>query len=191
MSTRGKILAATIAILFVCLIVWVVRTTPDTPPPIEQFNPPTVMEYEGNKLTEEKDGVIIWELTCDKMRVDTITQNVELEGINAKFFQHDEEEKTWELTAKTGVYYQSEGIIHVEGDVVVTNSDGANLQSEQLEWLSEEEKLIATGNVRIVKDDIRAFGDTAYSNDNFQHFGLLGHAKILKGVKDDEPTSNQ
>lgn len=190
MSTRGKILAATVVILFVCLIVWVVRTTPDTPPPLEQFNPPTVMEYEGNILTEEKDGVIIWELTCDKMRVDSITQNVELDGIKAKFFQNDEE-KSWELTAKTGVYYQSEGVIHVEGDVVVTNSDGANLQSDQLEWLSEEEKLIATGNVRIVKDDIRAFGDTAYSNDNFQHFGLLGHAKILKGVKDDEPTSNQ
>ena len=189
MSTRGKILAATLVILFVCLVVWVVRTTPDTPPPLEKFDPPTVMEYEGNILTEEKDGVIIWELSCDKMRIDSITQNVELEGIKAKFFQHDEE-KAWELTAKTGAYYQSDGIIHVEGDVVVTSTDGAKLQSDKLEWISADEKLIATGNVRIAKDDMHAFGDTAYSNDNFKHFGLLGHAKILKGVKDDEPTSN-
>ena len=187
MSTRGKILATTAIIFFVCLVVWVVRTTPDTPPPLEKFDPPTVMEYEGNTLVEEKDGVIIWELTCDKMRIDTITQNVELEGVKAKFFQHDEN-KAWELTAKVGVYYQADNLIYVEGDVVVMNNDGAKLLSDRLEWLGEEEKLVATGNVRISKDDMRAFGDTAYSNDNFQHFGLLGHAKVLKGVKDDEST---
>ena len=190
MSTRGKILAATVTIFFVCLVVWVVRTTPTTPPPIEKVTPPTVMEYEGNTLTEEKDGMIIWELTCDKMRIDTITQNVELDGIKAKFFQHDEE-KSWELVAKTGIYYQAKSLIHVEGDVVVTNSEGAKLQSDQLEWFGDEEKLIATGNVKIAKDDMRACGDTAYTNDNFQHFGLLGNAKVLKGVKDDESTSSQ
>lgn len=186
MSTRAKILTATAIIFFVCLIVWVVRTTPDTPPPIEQVKPPTVMEYEGNTITEEKDGVIIWELTCDKIRMDTLTQNIELDGIHGKFFQHDEE-KSWELTAKTGIYYQNGSLIHVEGDVVVTNTDGAKLTSDQLEWIADEEKLIATGNVKISKDDMRAYGDTAYSNDNFKHFGLLGNAKVLKGVRDDAP----
>lgn len=190
MSTRGKILAVATIIFVVCLVVWVVRTTPDTPPPIQKVTPPTVMEYEGNTITEEKDGVIIWELTCTKIRVDTITQNIELDGVHGKFFQHDAE-ISWELTADTGIYYQTDGNICVKGDVNVTNSDGAKLTSDQLEWLSAEEKLIATGNVKISKDDIRAFGDTAYSNNAFRHFGLLGNAKILKGIKDDEPTSNQ
>ncbi|MBQ7453799.1 MAG: LPS export ABC transporter periplasmic protein LptC [Selenomonadaceae bacterium] len=188
MSTRSKILAAIVVIFFVCVGVWVVRTTPNEPPPQEKFDPPTVMEYEGNTITEEKDGVIIWELTCDKMRIDTITQNMELEGVHGKFYQHDPE-KSWELTAKKGVYYQVDETVYVEGEVNVTNSDGAKLQSDRLEWFSKDEKLIATGNVKIAKDDMRAFGDTAYTDNNFKHFGLIGHAKVLKGVTDDEPTN--
>lgn len=187
MSTRAKIFTAIGIILFVCLIVWVVRTTPDTPPPIKNVAPPTVMEYEGNTITEEKDGKIIWELTSEKMRIDSVTQNIELDGVTAKFYQHDDE-KSWTLTADKGIYYDSDSIIHVEGNVKVTNSDGAELTSDQLEWLGEEDTLAAIGNVKISKDDMRAYGDIAYSDNGFRHFGLLGHAKVLKGVKDDTPT---
>ena len=189
MNTRSKILIAVVVIFFVCIGVWIVRTTPTAPPPQEKFDPPTVMEYEGNTLTEEKDGVIIWELTCEKMRIDSVTQNVELDGVTGKFFQHDQD-KSWELKAKHGVYYQNQNLIYVEGDVIVTNNDGAKLQSDRLDWFAEEEKLVATGNVKISKDDMRAYGDMAYSDNAFKHFGLVGNAKVLKGVTDDnEPTN--
>ena len=118
MSTREKILAATVVIFFVCVIVWAVRTTPPTPPPMEKVEPPTVMEYEGNTLVEEKDGRIIWELTCDK-----------------------------------------------------------------LDWFADMEMLIAAGNVKISKDDMQAFGDMAYSQTALNKFGIMGNAKILKGVE--------
>ena len=119
MSTQGKILASIGVIFFVCLVVWVVRTTPKEPPPIEKVEPPTVVEYEGNTLTEEKDGKIIWELTCDKMRVDSITQDMELTNVKGKYY---DDETTWELTAVKGVYDQTEQIIYVEDDVVLTTS---------------------------------------------------------------------
>lgn len=218
MSIREKILASALVIFFVCLVVWVVRTTPKTPPPQEKIAPPTVMEYEGNTIIEEHDGKIIWELTCEKMRVDTLTQNIELDGVQCKFYQRDEEkgeEKIWELTAAKGLYFQTQKNIHVEGDVKIINSDGAELVSEKIDWFGEQEmlvasnnvivtnsdgaklwsdtvnwftaedKVVATGNVKIVKDDMRAFGDMAYSNNNFKHFGIWGHAKLLKGVKDE------
>ena len=241
MSTRDKILAAIGVIFFVCLAVWVVRTTPSAPPPIEKVEPPTVMEYEGNTITEEKDGKIIWELTCDKMRVDSITQDMELLNVKGKYYDDD---KIWKLTAQRGIYDRTQSIIYVEGEVVVENDDGEKLLSdeliwyseeqmltatgnvdvtkddgsellsdeltwfadketltatgnvkvkdkdggklfsEKLEWFTAEEKVIATGNVRISKDDMRGFGDLAYSKNNFKNFGLLGHAKVLKGVKD-------
>ena len=189
MSTREKILAATVVIFFVCVVVWAVRTTPPTPPTMEKVEPPTVMEYEGNTLTEEKDGRIIWELTCEKMRLDLLTQNVELYGISAKFYQLDkekDEEKTWELTAAKGIYYQVNKVIHVEGDVLVTNSDGAELVCDKLDWFADMEMLIANGNVKISKDDMRAYGDMAYSQTALSKVGIIGNAKILKGVKDDD-----
>ncbi len=185
MSTREKLLALTGVIFFACLVIWVVRTTPPAPPPEEKVTPPTVIEYEGNTIIEEKDGQIIWELTCDKMRIDSLTQNVELDGISAKFYQHDEE-KSWELTAAKGVYYKVEEVIHVEGEVKVTNSDGAELLSEKLDYFTEKNMLVATGDVKIKKDDMRAFGDMAYSDNALHKVGLSGNAKILKGVKDDE-----
>ena len=217
MSTREKLLAATVIIFFVCIVVWVVRTTPAEPPPIEKVEPPTVMEYEGNTIVEEKDGQIIWELTCSKLKIDSITQNAELDDVTWKFYQRDnDKEKIWELKAVKGIYYQAEKFIHVEGEVNVTNSDdeellcdnldwffeqgiltatdnvkvtsndNANLLSDKLEWFVSEEKLIATGNVKISKDDMRAFGDLAYADNDFKHFGLMGNAKVLKGVKDEQ-----
>lgn len=215
MSTREKLLAAVVIIFFVCVVVWAVRTTPSAPPPIEKVEPPTVMEYEGNTIVEEKDGQIIWELTCSKIKVDSITQIAELDDVTWKFYQRDKEpEKIWLLKAKKGVYYPSEKFIHVEGEVSVTNSDEDELLSDNLDWHFEknllvatgnvkvtshdggklssdkldydvaENKLIATGNVKISKDDMRAFGDMAYADNEFKHFGLMGNAKILKGVKD-------
>ncbi len=245
MSTREKLLAATVIIFFVCVIVWAVRTTPSEPPPIEKVEPPTTVEYEGNTIVEEQDGKIIWELTCSKMVIDSITQNAELDDVIWKFNQYDKE-KTWELKGAKGIYYQAEKYIHVEGDVSVTNSDedellcdeidwffeqqnlsatgniivtrndgakllcekldwlsaeeniiaegnvdvdnndGAKLSSEKLSWFTAEEKIIAEGNVKISKDDMRAFGDMAYSDNSFKHFGLMGNAKVLKGVKDNQ-----
>ena len=246
MSTREKILAAVAVIFFVCLVVWVVRTTPKAPPPFEKVEPPTIMEYEGNTITEERDGKIIWELTCDKLRVDSITQDMELINVKGKYYDED---KTWNLTADHGIYDQAEKLIYLEGNVVltnnvdseelrsedlawltekeilvaqgkvsvkndkgatlladkiewfsaeekiiatgnidVTNTDGAKLLSDKLEWLSAEDRLIATGNVRISREDVRGFGDMAYAEGDFKKFGLIGNAKVLKGVTD-EPTN--
>ena len=216
MSTREKIFSAVVVIFFVCVVVWAVRTAPPTPPdPPEKIDPPTVMEYEGNTITEEVDGVVIWELTCTKMRVDSVTQLVELDGVIAKFYQQ-EKDKVWQLTADKGIYDQIGKLIHVEGNVVVTeekdnewqltadkgvyspenklvhaegqvvviNSDGAKLTAQVLDWFGEQAMLVATGEVKIRKDDVRAFGDLAYSNNGFKHFGLMGHAKLQKGVTD-------
>ena len=217
MSTREKIFAAVVVTFFVCLVVWAVRTAPPTPPPAkEKIDPPTVLEYEGNTIVEEVDGVIVWELTCSKMRIDSVTQLAELDDVVAKFHQQ-EKDKVWQLTADKGIYDQinklihvegnvvvidteddkrkltankgvydpNNKLIHVEGEVVVTNSDGGKLTSNVLEWFGEQEMLVATGEVKISKDDLRAFGDMAYSNNDFKHFGLMGNAKLLKGVKDD------
>lgn len=217
MSTRGKILATTVIIFVVCVVVWAIRTTPSAPPPIEKVEPPTVMEYEGNTIVEEKDGLIIWELSCSKMRIDSITQIFEMDDVVWKFYQRDKDpEKVWELKAAKGTYYQIEKFIHAEGEVTVTNTDedellcdhlewrieneiltasdnikvtahdGAKLSSDKLEWNVKEDKLIATGNVKISKDDMRAFGDMAYADKDFTHFGLMGNAKVLKGVKDEQ-----
>ena len=183
MENKVKILIGVLAILFVCLVTWVVRTTPTEPPPSNYVAPPDYMEYENNTLVEEKDGVKIWEITSDKIRVDANTHRAEFSNINGKFFREDG--KVLELTALQGYYDQDTHNVHVEGDVVMTDGDNGKLEAVHLDWLSQEEMLIATEDVKISRDDMRAFADRAESSNGFQKFFLKGNARILKGVKED------
>ena len=183
MENKTKIFIGVLAILFVCLVTWVIRTTPTEPPPENKIEPPAVMEYEGNTLVEEKNGVKIWEITSDKIRVDANTNLAEFKGIHGKFFQEDG--KVLEMTAIQGYYDQNTKNVHVEGDVVLKDGEGGKLTTVHLDWLSEEEMLVATEDVRISKEDMRAFADRAESMNGFQKFLLKGNARILKGVKDD------
>ena len=189
MENKVKILIGVLGILFVCLVTWVVRTTPTEPPPKEVIEPPTVMEYENNTLVEEKDGVKIWEITSDKIRVDANTHLAEFKGIKGKFYQADG--KVLELTAIQGYYDQDSKNVHVEGDVVVTDGEGGKLTTVHLDWLSHEEMIIATEDVKISQDDMRAFADRAETMNGFQKFYLKGNAKVLRGVKDDSENEGE
>ncbi len=182
MENKFKILIVVGLGLFVGLVVWVVSTTPNEPPPTEKFEPPAKMTYETNNIVEEKNGVKLFELNSGKMVVDAATQNAEFENIQGRFYQADG--SFIELTAKHGTYDHQSGDVHVEGEVTVTDSEGAKLISGQLDWLGKEEILVATDNVRISKDDMRAFGDRAEARNGLHHFYLKGNARVLKGVKD-------
>ena len=61
---------------------------------------------------------------------------------------------------------------------------GAQLISDTLDWQGKQEILIATGNVQISKDDMRAYGDRAEATNGLRHFNLKGNAHVLRGVKD-------
>lgn len=184
MENKFKILIAGGVILFACLVVWVVNTTPAEPPPVEKVAPPSKMEYEGNTIVEEKDGVKLLELYSDKMIVDAKTQNAEFENIHGKLYQADG--KFVELKAKKGNYNRKNESVHVEGDVIVTDSEGAKLISGKLDWNSKDDMLVATEKVKLSKDDMRATGDRAEATNGLRHFKLKGNAQVLRGVKESE-----
>ena len=182
METKWKIFFAIMTLGFACLVVWVVQTTPDTPPPIEKLEPPKTMEYEGNTISEEVNGVKIWDLTAEKVSVGIETQEAELKNIVGHFYQTDG--RSFELQADFGTYSNITKDVHLEGNINVTTSEGANLTSEKLDWVSEEEILIASDKVKILKDDVKASGDRAESSDGFKKFKLKGHAHIIKGINE-------
>ncbi|MBR2178790.1 MAG: LPS export ABC transporter periplasmic protein LptC [Selenomonadaceae bacterium] len=182
MDTKWKIALAALGIAFVCLVVWVVQTTPDAPPAVDKIDTPAIMEYANNTISEEKDGVKVWELTAEKSIVDIYTKNIAFQNMVGHFYQKDG--RTIKLLAKFGFYDTATKNVHVEGDVIVTTDDGAKLTSAKLDWLGAEYKLIATEKVNITKDDVKASGDIAESTDGFRHFKLKGHAHVVKGVQD-------
>ena len=184
MDKKIKILIATGISLFICLVIWVIQTTPKAPPPVDKIEAPTTMEYEGNTIVEEKDGARVWEITSQKVRIDSTTQIAEFDNITGKFYQEDG--NVLELTANNGTYNQQTKDVHIEGEVKVLDGNGNTLTSKKLDWNGNEELLVAEEDVRITKEDMQAFGDRAESKDGFKHFFLKGHARILKNIKDDK-----
>lgn len=184
MDSKVKILIGVGVILFICLVTWTIRTTPKAPPVQEKIEPPTVMEYEGNTITEEKDGKKVWEMTADKIKMDSITQLAEIENVDGKFYQEDG--KVLSVQGKVGVYDQKTKDMHLEGDVILIDGDGAKITGNNLDWNNESGTLTATEDVKIFRDDMRATGDLAASSDGFRHFFMKGNVRILKGVKDDD-----
>ena len=47
------------------------------------------MSYGGNILSEERDGVKIWDLSAENMEVEVETQIAELRNLKAHFYQKD------------------------------------------------------------------------------------------------------
>ena len=189
MKIRGKMLATIIGVLFIALVVWVVATTPDGPPQVDRIAPPPTMTYEGNELSEEVNGVRLWDLTAAKMVVDANTQIADLEKLVGHFYQADG--RSIEFRADHGQYSYSTHDINIEGNISVETSDGAKLTSGKLDWINAEGLLAATDNVVITRDDIRATGDRAESTDGLKKFWLKGHAHITKGAPSEEDAPDE
>ena len=177
MSNRAKALAAVIAALAVGLVVWAVATVPDAPKIVPQPENKT-MSYDGNTISEEKNGRKIWELTSEHIEVDVDTQDVTMQGITGHFYAEDG--KVAELKAESGVYGGKSKDIKLTGGIVVTYSDGAILVSKELEWNSQEEILTALGDVKSVREDLLITADKIESSDSFNKVKAVGHAHLEK-----------
>ena len=185
MNGKQKALVALGLILFVCLVVWAVRTVPETPQVNkDQDNGPKVMSYDNNTISEEKDGVKIWDLTADHIDVDIDTRNAELTGITGHFYQQDG--RSAEVKAEHASYDNTSKDIEIDGNVIITTSDGAELTSDQLLWTAEQQMLSAVGQAKVSNDTIRACGDRIDSTDGFKKIKISGKAhieKLLEGEK--------
>ena len=177
MSIRAKALAAVIAVLAAGLVVWAVATVPDAPKIVPQPDKKT-MSYDGNTISEEKNGRKIWELTSEHIEVDVDTQDVTMQGITGHFYAEDG--KVAELKAESGVYGGKSKDIKLTGGIVVTYSDGAILVSKELEWKSQEEILTALGDVKSVREDLLITADKIESSDSFNKVKAVGHAHLEK-----------
>jgi len=182
--TKGqKILMGLLIFAFLYLIFWTVTTIPEAPPKEEPKEEKRIMSYEGNTLTSEKNGKLQWKLKAEKMSVNVDTQDAEMDNIEVEFYNEDG--TTFHLTAPKGLYFHNDKNFGVMGGAKLTTTDGAELTSDKLYWLSKDEMLVAEDDVKIKKDDFRASGNRMESRNGFSHFKIIGKAHIEKGVKDE------
>lgn len=176
---RKKMAYAGAAALLAALILWAIYTVPQIPTESKEPEGPRTMSYQGNVITEEKDGRVIWQLTSDSIEVDVDTQDTNMRPVQGIFYSDDG--RTLELTADEGRMERASGDIILSGSVRVTMSDGGSLTSRKLLWNAKESELAAEDDVTLTRADILVTGDRISTKDEFQQFRIAGHAHIEKG----------
>ena len=106
MNKKGKALAGVFAVLLLILIVWAVNGIPE--PPADDGSGPSqrIVNFDGNTISEEKNGKIIWTVTAEKIEMDIDTKDASL--INVKAVYNFEDGRTVELKAPKAIYKEKD-----------------------------------------------------------------------------------
>ena len=180
MEKYQKPLMGVVAAAVIAIIVWAVVTVPEQRK-IEEPDRGRVISYDGNELSEEKNGRKIWDLTAEHIDVDIDKQTTKMTKLKGHFYAEDG--RITEVTADEGQYDEKTRDVVISGNVNVSNSDGAKLTSKELAWQAKEEVLTAKGEAKITKEDMKAEGDKIESRDGFNKIKISGKAHLVKGGK--------
>lgn len=187
MERKGKLIIAVAVALAVALVAWVVLSVPDTPKP-SRNNDLTKITYNGNTISEEKNGRTVWKVTADSITIDADTESVTLDGAEGVFYAEDG--RTVTLHADHGKYDSAshDMELYMEGNapIAVVTSDGISLTCNKIEWTNGSGMLAAIGKVKLTReeDHLTASGDHIESTDGFSKIKIKGNGRITKGVAD-------
>lgn len=176
---RKKLAAIGGVAAFAALAAWVALSIPEPPAPSEQdTTKKREMEYGENTIREEVGGKLVWEIRTSSSSVDVNTQATSFKDARGKYCFADGNELT--LTAKEGRYDSKTRNVKLMGDVEAVMSDGSKLTTHALEWVANEDRLVATGKARVSKPGVSLEADRIESWDQFQAFRATGNAHLVK-----------
>lgn len=182
MTRNHKILIGIVLIALTAMCIWTARSIPDRitdAPPLEK----RVMTYNGNKIVEEKDGKVLWELTAETMEVDIDTQDAKIANLDAKFYTEDG--RTLHVTAKEADYLAKDKVLTAQGGIKGDSTDGMHMKSDRLEWKSKEKTLALIDNAELQRDSdaLKITGKRIEALEDFNKFKVTGNAHFEKGNK--------
>lgn len=140
---------------------------------------PMAMSYQGNTLSEEKDGKKIWDLTAETIEIDPNTKNAVLKNIKGIFYQ--ENGQTVTLTAPQATFDNKTRDITISDQVDAKTSDGATFKAKTVFWQGEKQLFRGEGNVIVTREDTVLTGDKLESDAGFVKVKVTGNAHIVKG----------
>ena len=146
---------------------------------LEQNASEVLADKINNGVPVEKDGKKMWEFTVGEIINDKITKKAILKGIKGKVYRSDG--NYIDINAEGGSMKMGTNDFALEGNVKAINSNGGKLLADKVEWIQKGEKIIATGNVKLYKDEWFASADRAETTSSFNNLKLKGNAMVEKG----------
>lgn len=184
MSKFKKAIIAVIVAVFTGMTIWAVNSVPDIP---DDTGPAQhVMTYDGNKITETKDGKVIWEMTADSIEVVAETKMATMNNVKCKYYTEDG--KIAYLHGEKAVYNQANDDVDLLNDVKLLSTDGYVLNCNKVTWIAKEQKLVLDGEVKMknMPQRVHATGDQMEITESFNVFKVKGKAHMGKDLPDIE-----
>lgn len=153
------------------------KKTPDPP-----VNTEKLVQFEGTKLEETKDGHLVWQVTADKIMVDPETQVMYFTNPKALLISDDGTELT--LTSPRGSADRGKQTLTIEPPIQAQTNRGDTLQTAGTVYYNMNTHLIKGGQVVITRADTTTLKADAFeTNTSLDHVSLTGHAQVTKGDK--------
>ena len=152
----------------------------ETPPPELSATDSKVkvaMSFADNKITQEENGKILWELTAETIEVDSVTQNVVLHNVQGTFYS--DQGTTLVITSHEGSLNSKTRDVLLTGDVHAVASDGGDLTAPELLWQEQTKLLLGNGGVKVVKDATTLTGDKLEGDSVLNKIKVFGHAQVV------------
>lgn len=95
------------------------------------------------------------------------------------------------LKANYGINYPSEKRVIVKNDVQVTNNRNETLNTEQLTWLRDENRIFTEEYVKITTPDEIIYGDGLESNETFSKYRIKNIRGTISVKSNEEDESDE
>jgi LPS export ABC transporter protein LptC len=140
------------------------------------------MRLEKIRFVEDKHGQKTWELEAKSVHRYQDQNTMVLEDVKVTFYA--KEGRTIFLTGKQGKVYQDSKNVELEGDVVLTSSDGYQLKTHSVSY-RHSGKIVSTSDpVEIEGEQIRLTGKGMLVDMEAKTFKILSQVKTqLRGRK--------
>jgi len=153
---RRRLAAGLGALVAVAAAAWLLWPRPGSGPGAEPARAPVPpgAEFTEARIVGRRQGVRQWVVDTRRLREEG-DDRVKAERIESGTLYRDEKPFI-DLQAAEAEANQKTNDLTVRGDVVAIHADGAVLRTEVLQWLAEEERLVAPGPVVVERDGDRA-----------------------------------
>jgi len=128
-------------------------------------------------LTEEKDGMILWELEARVAQSFEAGNKTLLEDLRVTLYNHDG--RTVTLRGDRGRIDDKTRDIEIEGGIVVTSSDGLRLRTNSLAYRHERREITTGAPVRIEGKGVEISGVGLRMDLESERISILGGVDSL------------
>lgn len=178
-KNKRNLMGIVVVIAFAAMLYSFMNPTKTPDPPV---NTEKMVQFEGTKLEETKDGHVVWRVTADKIMIDPDTQVMYFTNPKALLVSDDGIELT--LTSPRGSADKAKKTLTIEPPIQAGTNRGDTLQTSGTVYYNMDTHLIKGGQVVITRADTTTLKADAFeTNTSLDHVSLTGHAQVTKGDK--------